>query len=386
MAASVANSRKALTSGTSTTTTTSFTSTAGNTIWLSVSDQSGTGALTVGDNKGNVYGQIGTTQTGGTSGAQLRRYYCANIAGGAGHTVTVTWPGASDAVVCVLELAGVTTTPLDQSAQAQDSASPWTVTSPTLTQADEIAVTAVSGAWGGTWSESSGFTINQSEGNDALYWTSAAGSKVVSATTALTPSWSITGGGTWSAVSIDTFKASAAASGYSGTPGQGALTLSGPAATVVRTANVSFSPAQTALTVSGSAPTVVQSSGLTLTPGAQAITLTGLAPTLAQTANRSLVGGGGSLVVAGYAPTVTVASASVSLVPGADALAITGYAPDLVQSGAAAGNYEREKRRRKVERAILDAERAEEKQAAVEAATQIVEEYDDDEDVLMLLL
>jgi hypothetical protein len=217
MAASVANARKANTSGANTTTTTSFTSTAGSTIWVGVSDASGQGSLTISDNKGNTYTQIGTTRTSG-SGAQIRRFYCANIAGGAGHTVTATWGSNSDATVHVLELAGVATASLDSaaSAQADDNNPPWTVTSGTLAQADSIAVAMTGTAFAGTWSESSGFTVQTQEGDNNLYWTGCAASRVVAATTALTPSFTISGGGSDCAVAVDVFKA-AAAGGVTGT-------------------------------------------------------------------------------------------------------------------------------------------------------------------------
>lgn len=214
----VANARKANTSGATATTTTSFTSTSGNTIWVGVSDASGQGSLTISDNKGNTYTQLGTTRTS-ASGAQARRYYCANITGGSGHTVTATWGSNSDATVHVMELAGVATASLDSAAAAQidDSNPPWTVTSGTLAQADSIAVALTATAFNGTWSESSGFTIQTQEGDNNLYWTGCAASKVVSATTALTPSFTISGGGSDCAVTIDVFKASAGGGDVTGT-------------------------------------------------------------------------------------------------------------------------------------------------------------------------
>jgi hypothetical protein len=217
MAGSVANARKANTSGANTTTTTSFSSTAGSTIWVGVSDASGQGSLTISDNKGNTYTQIGTTRTSG-SGAQIRRFYCTNIAGGAGHTVTATWGSNSDATVHVLELAGTDTASLDSaaSAQADDNNPPWTVTSGTLAQADSIAVAMTGTAFAGTWSESSGFTVQTQEGDNNLYWTGCAATRVVAATTALTPSFTISGGGSDCAVAVDVFKA-AAAGGVTGT-------------------------------------------------------------------------------------------------------------------------------------------------------------------------
>jgi hypothetical protein len=124
MAASVANSRKALTSGANTTTCASFTSTTGDTIYVTVSDASGQGGLTITDNKGNTYTQVGTTQTSSLGGSQLRRYVCQNANGGSGHTVTATWASNSDAVVIVYDLTGVVAASLDKSAQADDNSMP----------------------------------------------------------------------------------------------------------------------------------------------------------------------------------------------------------------------------------------------------------------------
>ncbi|OUM01663.1 hypothetical protein A8M77_15430 [Variovorax sp. JS1663] len=184
---------------------------------MGVSDASGQGSLTISDNKGNTYTQIGTTRTS-ASGAQIRRYRCENITGGSGHTVTATWGSSSDATVHVLELAGVAAASLDSAASAQtdDNNPPWTVTSGTLAQADSIAIAMTGTAFTGTWSESSGFTVQTQEGNNSLYWTGCAASRVVSATTALTPSFTISGGGSDCAVAIDVFKAAAAGSGITG--------------------------------------------------------------------------------------------------------------------------------------------------------------------------
>ena len=249
MAGSVANARKANTSGANATTTTSFTSTAGSTIWVGVSDASGQGSLTISDNKGNTYTQIATTRTS-ASGAQIRRYYCANIAGGAGHTVTATWGSNSDATVHVLELAGVATASLDSaaSAQADDNNPPWTVTSGTLAQADSIAVAMTGTAFNGTWSESSGFTVQTQEGDNNLYWTGCAASRVVAATTALTPSFTISGGGSDCAVAVDIFKASAGGVAYDLTVDPASYTLTAAAETVTATRALTISPASYAIT------------------------------------------------------------------------------------------------------------------------------------------
>jgi len=314
MAGSVANARKANTSGATSTTTSSFTSTAGNTIWVGVSDASGQGSLTISDNKGNTYTQIGTTRTS-ASGAQGRRYYCANIAGGAGHTVTATWGSNSDATVHVMELAGVATASLDSaaSAQADDNNPPWTVTSGTLAQADSIAVALTATAFNGTWSESSGFTVQTQEGDNNLYWTGCAASRVVAATTALTPSFTISGGGSDCAVTIDVFKASAGGTAYDLTVDPTSYALTAAAETVTATRALTISPASYAI----SAQPVTLTAARTLSINPVSYSLTASAETLS-------VGRAVSVEPASYAltaspETLTVAR-NLSIDPAAYAL------------------------------------------------------------------
>ena len=220
MAGSVANARKINTSGETTKTCSSFDSSNGDTVWVGISDASGQGALTITDNvvgSPNNYTQVGTTRTS-ASGAQIRRFCCQNITGRAGMTITATWGSNSDATGHILHLTGVAAASLDSAASAQtdDSNPPWTVTSGTLAQADSIAIAITGTAFNGTWSESSGFAIQTQEGDNNLYWTGCAASRVVAATTALTPSFTISGGGSDCAVAIDVFKA-AAAGGVTGT-------------------------------------------------------------------------------------------------------------------------------------------------------------------------
>lgn len=324
MAGSVANARKANTSGATSTTTSSFTSTAGNTIWVGVSDASGQGSLTISDNKSNTYTQIGTTRTS-ASGAQIRRYYCANIAGGSGHTVTSTWGSNSDATVHVLELAGVATASLDSAASAQidDSNPPWTVTSGTLAQADSIAIAMTGTAFSGTWSESSGFTVQTQEGDSNLYWTGCAASKVVAATTALTPSFTISGGGSDCAVAVDVFKA-AAAGGVTGTV---AWTEANDTAALTGAATVSGTSAWTeandAAALTGSA-TVSGSSSWTEANDTAALTGSAtVSGTAAWTEANDAAAASGS----------ATASGSASWTEANDAAALTGVVGTLTVSG-----------------------------------------------------
>jgi hypothetical protein len=286
MAGSVANARKANTSGANTTTTTSFTSTAGGTIWVGVSDGSGQGSLTISDNKGNTYSQIGTTRTS-ASGAQIRRFYCANILGGAGHTVTATWGSNSDATVHVLELAGVATASLDSaaSAQADDNNPPWTVTSGTLAQADSIAIAMTGTAFNGTWSESSGFTVQTQEGDSNLYWTGCAASRVVAATTALTPSFTISGGGSDCAVAVDVFKASAGGTSYNLTVDPASYSLTAAAETVTATRALTIAPASYGLTAQ--AVNLAVGRALNISPASYTLSAAAVTMTATRTLNVS---------------------------------------------------------------------------------------------------
>jgi hypothetical protein len=319
MAGSVANARKANTSGANTTTTTSFTSTAGSTIWVGVSDASGQGSLTISDNKGNTYTQIGTTRTS-ASGAQIRRFYCANIAGGAGHTVTATWGSNSDATVHVLELAGVATASLDSaaSAQADDSNPPWTVTSGTLAQADSIAVAMTGTAFAGTWSESSGFTVQTQEGDNNLYWTGCAASRVVAATTALTPSFTISGGGSDCAVAVDVFKASAGGVAYDLTVDPASYSLTAAAETVTATRALTITPASYALTaaaVSLAAGRAVNFAPASYTLSAAAETLTVARALSVDPASYALTAADVTLEVVSANPVLSVDPVSYTLSP-----------------------------------------------------------------------
>ena len=198
------SAKQAANSATSMTTPGVASSASGSTFVITVSDPNQ--SITVGDNKGNTYTQIGTTLTAGST--KLSMWRCENGTGGSGHTATVTWTsGTSDGVITFAEITGAAAASFDVTAQAFDNTNPYTVTSPTLSQAAELAICFV-----GTdnapisYAESTGFTIYQQETNSGLYWTSAALYKIVAATTALTPSFSGIGSGFNVGVFIATFK------------------------------------------------------------------------------------------------------------------------------------------------------------------------------------
>jgi hypothetical protein len=197
VAGSVANSISAHGAGVTTLTTGAITSAAsGNTFVVTNSSEAGR-AQTPSDSKSNTYTILGTEQASGSGGGG-GWWRKENGVGGASHTFTVTWNAASNPTILAAELAGVTTTSTDtgSAAQISDNASPFTVTSGTFAQADEIVLCHIqsdSGSNPATFAESTGFTIFVKDEDGSLYWASALGYKVISATTALTPSWTTTG-------------------------------------------------------------------------------------------------------------------------------------------------------------------------------------------------
>lgn len=217
------SAKQAANSATSMTTPGVTSSASGSTFVITVCDPNQN--ITVSDSKSNSYTQIGTTLTVGST--KMSMWRCENGTGGASHTATVTWnSGSADGTITFAEITGAQTSSFDVTAQILDTASPYTVTSPTLSQADELAICFV-----GTdnapisYGESTGFTIYQQETNSGLYWTSAALYKIVSSTAALTPSFSGIGSGFNVGVFIATFKED------SGAPDTTAPTLTGPTGT-----------------------------------------------------------------------------------------------------------------------------------------------------------
>lgn len=193
-------------SATSMTTAGVTTQAAGSTFVVSVSDPNQN--ITVADNKGNTYTKRGSTLTLGSSATS--KWTCENGAGGAGHTLTVTWTsGSADGTVTFGEITGAASASFDVMASNFDNTNPYTVTSPTLSQAAELAIVFVTTDNAPiSYAESTGFTIYQQETNAGLYWTAAALYKIVSATTALTPSFAGIGSGFNCGVEIMTFRES----------------------------------------------------------------------------------------------------------------------------------------------------------------------------------
>lgn len=155
--------------------------------------------------------------------------------------------------------------------------------------------------------------------------------KEVSSTGSQTASWSWGSIGTDAIGIIVSFKKSAGGGGTSIAPGVGAVTFSGPAPTVTRTANQSLTPNQGAVTFTGQVPTVARTANQALTPGVGAVSFTGYAPTVSQSSGTTINPGVGAVTFTGYAPSISQPQA---LTPGVGAVSLTGYAPTVAQPQA----------------------------------------------------
>jgi hypothetical protein len=179
----------------------------GSTFVVAVSFDNGASISTVTDSKSNAYTQIGTTQANAGSAHKKALYRCENGTGGASHTATVAFTGGSAfGTVYLIEITGAAAASFDQTAQGADTSSPYTLTLPVLSQADEVIITLHGSGQGGTVTYlSSNTTIFSTETDGLSYWTSAVSKVVVSSTSAFTPSF--TGGDTATAQIAGTFKA-----------------------------------------------------------------------------------------------------------------------------------------------------------------------------------
>lgn len=147
------------------------------------------------DSKGNAYTLIHREDSGGQSKSLYR---CENGVGGASHTASVTWPsGDFFGSIYLIEITDAATASYDVTAAAADGTSPYTVTTPTLAQADEVVITIIGNESGGTITyASSNTTVIADENDGNNFFTSAVSKQVVAATTAFTPSFTSDGSGT----------------------------------------------------------------------------------------------------------------------------------------------------------------------------------------------
>ena len=220
-------------SGTTVTTAGGTTSATGSTFVIALTFDGVRNVTSVSDSKGNTYTEIGTKQASSNAGTAM--YRCENGIGGASHTATANFSAAAYQVAYLIELTGVETSSFDQTAVATDAATPWEITTPTLGQADEIIITSFCLNTAGSGAYSSGnTTIIGEEQDGAAYYGGVVSKLVVSATTAVTPSFTRSAGSGTGVLKTATFKASASATNYTLTAAQGSFSLTGQAATLTK--------------------------------------------------------------------------------------------------------------------------------------------------------
>lgn len=201
--------------GNTATTSGGTTAASGSTFAFFVSYDATAGAITTaGDNKGNTYTPIGTPQTdAGAGSAGLGRWYvCENGVGGASHTATFTTTNACYPVIHLIEIRGATLTPLDQIAQGYDATTPFALTTPTLSQADELVLFGCAQNIGSTDPYlTSDSTLLSQEPDTAQYWTSAVSALVVASTAPVSASFTRATATISAGLALVTFRAAAAA-------------------------------------------------------------------------------------------------------------------------------------------------------------------------------
>jgi len=216
---------------TSSVTTAGGTTTTGSTFVISASFDPGANISSVTDSKGNTYTQVVTPQTT-SSGSKLAMYYCANGTGGASHTATVNYSATAYSVVYLVEVTGAASASFDVTAKTVDTSSPFTVSTGTLAQADEVVITAVANDDGSSVNYTSSNTTIIGENNDtANYWTGAISKQVVASTSSFTPSFTLSAG-TNLALITATFKA-AGGGAFTLTADVGSYTVTGNAASLI---------------------------------------------------------------------------------------------------------------------------------------------------------
>lgn len=201
-------------SGTTLAITTAATASAGTLIVVFTGSSADTDAATgVTDSASNSY----TGATASTGNTSSRIFYCMNATQlASGGTITVTYGNSQAHYAVAVAVSGVATaSALDQETGNNNfSSTGLTLTTGTLSQADEIAFAQMMAKSPGTFTEASGFTTFTSVGGTNKLFPSY---KTVAATTAISYAPSLSGAATISEV-IATFKgAAAAATATSGT-------------------------------------------------------------------------------------------------------------------------------------------------------------------------
>lgn len=153
--------------------------------------------------------------TAGTG--RLAVYRKENATGGASVTATANFSGSPFPSGSLIKCTGAATASYDSASLATgtDGTSPYTITSGTFAQADNVVIACIeqnsgtSGAYA-----SSNFTVLGSETDISNYWLHCIAKLVVSATTAVTPSFTRTNGtNTTSSLAVFGIKAAAGGGG-----------------------------------------------------------------------------------------------------------------------------------------------------------------------------
>lgn len=181
-------------SATNTVTTAAGAVSAGDTLVLIVAFDPATTVSSV-SITGSGSDTFGAAKVSATGLGKIAAYVCENATGGASVTATANFSAAAFPTAHLIKCTGVATSSYDSASlgSALDATSPYTVTSGTFAQANNVVIAALETNWGTTGAyASSNFTLLSSEPDVANFWTSAVGKLVVTATTAVTPSFTRT--------------------------------------------------------------------------------------------------------------------------------------------------------------------------------------------------
>lgn len=141
------------------------------TAWFT-NNSTDTVTVSVTDSQSNTYTQVGTNQITPNGDIGIAAFLCEAGTAGASHTATATFSvtGSANvysAAIYLAQVSGALATALDQHAQGNASARPYTLTSPALSVAGEL-VLALCGCDTGTsaaWSSATMTLIDSDAGN-----------------------------------------------------------------------------------------------------------------------------------------------------------------------------------------------------------------------------
>lgn len=310
--------------------------------------------LSVSDSKSNSYSIIGTSSTG-FGGSAFALYQCTNGTGGASHTASISWTGASILPgIFFAEITGAVTSGLvDQISSAQwndDTATPFTSNATsTTTQADELAVAfTVTGSNSGT--EALNWTANGYTQIDALSnantVTGGMAYKLLTATGTQQVSFTSSGAGTTECATMLVTLKAAVLAGL--TAASGTYTYTGQSAVLGQSLALGFGTyaitgSAATLTVNTGATTLLANAGSYALTGASSTSdletplafgsygVTGQAATLASGGGSTLALAFGSYGLTGSAATLVQSGATV-MTADSGTYAITGFAATLTQA------------------------------------------------------